>query len=83
MVVLADSLEGSDTEGIAPFEEERKSAVARRPEPEAFSSAPAPAAREVVAPVHNPEAESDESAPVVVKKVRRINHTVVIKDSTK
>ena len=83
VVVLADSLEGSDTEGIAPFEEERKSAVARRPAPEAFSSAPAPAAREVVAPVHNPEAESDEPAPVVVKKVRRINHTVVIKDSTK
>ena len=83
VVALADSIAGCDTEGLAPFEAESASVNARRPEPEASSSALSPAVGEAVAPADNLENAPNKPTQVVVKKIRRVNRTVVIQDSTK
>jgi RNA polymerase sigma factor (sigma-70 family) len=79
VIAAADSIVENNSEEAALFEAENRSPVAKHPTPS--SSAPSMSEENILA--DNPTAMPETARPVVVKKIRRTKHIVVIQDSTK
>lgn len=79
VIAAADSIAENDWEEAALFETENKIPVAKHTTPPSS----APATPEETIPTDNPTVMPETTQPVVVKKIRRTKHIIVIQDSAK
>lgn len=84
ITVVSDSIAENPSEEPAPYElEQRDSIVKRRTQTTSKSKTPKNTTPNVTAPVDTTTAAPEAPKPVVVKKVKRTNRTIVIQDSAK
>jgi RNA polymerase sigma factor (sigma-70 family) len=84
VTVVSDSLAESPSEETSPYELEQRDSIAkRRTQTTHKSKTPQNTTPSITAPVDTTTAAPEAPKPVVVKKVKRTNRTIVIKDSAK